>query len=507
MADKNLMTGFKVFKGTKSEFITKNYPSTHANSIVYITGGSDPKNSCIFAQGTYFGNMSDFINAINYVKGVNVGGKNYNAAVGGGYIAFGASDPSTVAVNAGSDGISIGLTTEFVNKVNNTATNLGTTGDTASASGSAFARIANLAGLIASLQGEGTGSVSEQITSAINALRTEIVGTLGEDDSKTLAAINDELDSIISNYNTLKGRVSTIEGDYLKTADKTALQSNIDKKVAQSDYDTKVAALEKADTDNLKEAKNYTDSLANGAVKANTDAIAKLNGNASAEGSIAKQIQDAINEFAGTADGDKTIENVTELLNYVSGVDGSKTLSEAIAQIAENKGKIETLNGSNTTTGSVAKQVKDAIESEVSRANAAYATTAQGAKADSALQQSNITTGTANGTISVKGTDVAVKGLGSAAYTASTDYATSAQGTKADSALQSILKGTDGTYVTTTITPKSDNTQTIGVSVTTKAVADATSTSNGLATAYDVKTEISGVKSYADNLFAWEELS
>lgn len=45
-----------------------------------------------------------------------------------------------------------------------------------------------------------------------------------------------------------------------------------------------------------------------------------------------------------------------------------------------------------------------------------YATAAQGAKADSALQAADVISGTANGTISVKGTDVAVKGLGSAAY-------------------------------------------------------------------------------------------
>lgn len=43
-------------------------------------------------------------------------------------------------------------------------------------------------------------------------------------------------------------------------------------------------------------------------------------------------------------------------------------------------------------------------------------------KADSALQKADITTGTANGTISVKGDDVAVKGLGSAAYTDSGAY-------------------------------------------------------------------------------------
>ena len=47
-------------------------------------------------------------------------------------------------------------------------------------------------------------------------------------------------------------------------------------------------------------------------------------------------------------------------------------------------------------------------------------------------------TGTTNGTIKVDGTEVAVAGLGSAAYTASTAYATSAQGTKADSAIRGV---------------------------------------------------------------------
>lgn len=43
-------------------------------------------------------------------------------------------------------------------------------------------------------------------------------------------------------------------------------------------------------------------------------------------------------------------------------------------------------------------------------------------KADSALQKADITTGTENGTISVKGENVAVKGLGSAAFTDSGAY-------------------------------------------------------------------------------------
>lgn len=46
-----------------------------------------------------------------------------------------------------------------------------------------------------------------------------------------------------------------------------------------------------------------------------------------------------------------------------------------------------------------------------------YATAAQGEKADSALQAADIATGTVNGSISVKGTNIAVHGLGTAAYT------------------------------------------------------------------------------------------
>ena len=65
-----------------------------------------------------------------------------------------------------------------------------------------------------------------------------------------------------------------------------------------------------------------------------------------------------------------------------------------------------------------------------------YATAAQGAKADSAVQKADVTTGTTNGTIKVQGQEVSVAGLGTAAYTASSDYATAAQGAKADTAMQ-----------------------------------------------------------------------
>ena len=66
-------------------------------------------------------------------------------------------------------------------------------------------------------------------------------------------------------------------------------------------------------------------------------------------------------------------------------------------------------------------------------ATAANSSKLGGVAAASYVQKSNITTGSSNGTIAVDGTDVSVKGLGSAAYTASTAYL-GATATAADSA-------------------------------------------------------------------------
>lgn len=102
-----------------------------------------------------------------------------------------------------------------------------------------------------------------------------------------------------------------------------------------------------------------------------------------------------------------------------------------------------------------------------------------------------------------KDTDIATLNTvyGAKAYAASlaSNYATAAQGKKADTALQSIAKGTDGSYVTTTVGTKSNNSQTVATSVTVQAISSASSKAKGLA-------EASDVKAYVDALFAWEEL-
>ena len=89
----------------------------------------------------------------------------------------------------------------------------------------------------------------------------------------------------------------------------------------------------------------------------------------------------------------------------------------------------------------------------------------------------------------LKGT---VNGLKSAAYTESSAYATSAQGTKADSAIQAV-NGTAATYI---VTSKSGTTVTVTSML--QPIASASSSAKGLA-------EASDVKAYADSLMTWVE--
>lgn len=123
----------------------------------------------------------------------------------------------------------------------------------------------------------------------------------------------------------------------------------------------------------------------------------------------------------------------SDLQAAIEAIDGRITSAAAsgVQSFGGQTGAI-TVDTANTTNGQVkfsmsSKQLKGTVNGLKSAAyteSSAYATADQGTKADSALQQSSITSGSANGTIAVSGSDVAVKGLGSAAYTNSTAYDT-----------------------------------------------------------------------------------
>ena len=159
----------------------------------------------------------------------------------------------------------------------------------------------------------------------------------------TQAALTEEINRAKKAEGDNAAAIKAIADDYLVGQDRTDLEGMINGKVAQSAYDTKMAELAKADTDNLAAAKEYADGLVN-----------------------ALDVTDAA--VAG---------------QYVSAV-------------GQADGKIS-----------------------VTRAN---------------LPTYTLATGSANGTVALNGVDAAVKGLGSAAYTEASAYATAAQGAKADAA-------------------------------------------------------------------------
>lgn len=91
---------------------------------------------------------------------------------------------------------------------------------------------------------------------------------------------------------------------------------------------------------------------------ANANAIGVLKGGDTVDGSVAKQVKDAINEFATNVSEDGKVNTFKELVDYVA-QHGSE-YTDAIGDIATNKSDIATLKGDASTAGSVAKAVADA---------------------------------------------------------------------------------------------------------------------------------------------------
>ena len=286
-----------------------------------------------------------------------------------------------------------------------------------------------------------------------------------DSDAQAAAAMTESL-------NKAKTDIANIEKDYLKAADKTELQGNIDKKASTetvNGIDGRLQTVE-GKIDNKAESSVVTEI---------SGKVTALEGKVDVE-KVSTAISTAVTNAVNGLDADVTSAEVEEgkgIRVQVVETDGKVTsvavsgnydnkydakgaantaLTDAkshtnteirkLSEVYDAKGAANTaltdakayakeyadgLAGNYDAEGSAAAAEKNAKDYADGLAKN-YATAAQGTKADSALQQADITTGSANGTIAVKGTDVAVKGLGSAAYTASTAY--DAAGTAASKA-------------------------------------------------------------------------
>ena len=287
-------------------------------------------------------------------------------------------------------------------------TDLGNKDDVAAVDGSAFARIAQLKADLAAeviradTAEKANAAAAKAAQDDVDALEQK-VGTVPADktvvqmiaDAKTEATYDDT---------ALTNRVATIEGDYLKAADKTELQGNIDTvsgvaNAAKEKIDAFMLAadVKEGAVDTLKEIQDYitsdgtaaqemTQSIAankkaiedevaraKAAEKVNADAIAILNGADNVEGSVAKALADAksyadaedkkIEDLLGTAADDKT--TATAFGQIAANADAiTAEVERAKAAEKANSDAITVLNGDNTVEGSVAKKIKTAIDAE-----------------------------------------------------------------------------------------------------------------------------------------------
>lgn len=185
----------------------------------------------------------------------------------------------------------------------------------------------------------------------------------------------------------VKGLGSAAYTDSTAYDTKGAAQTAEDNAKAYADSkDTAIAAAEKAGTDaqdavnalsgkvgtvpenktvvemisDAQTAATYNDTEVKAGIKANADAITKLNGTSAVEGSVDKKVADAINKFATKVSDDQTVNTFKELIDYAA--DHKDEYSTLSGEVQANKTAIATLNGKDTDAGSVAKTVKDAVD-------------------------------------------------------------------------------------------------------------------------------------------------
>lgn len=364
---------FVHYSGTVADFSKLANIADYNNKIVFIKGGSDGTGAAIYTHGKYYGDVKEAIAALQqtvgglkYFTSIKAGETTASATGKDGVITFNATDPSTVSVDVNARGVNIGLSQTFIDSVaNNTSaistekgraeeaegklrTDLGNKGDSANAEGSAFARIAQLKSDIDDMTG-GNGSIAEQITKAIEDL------DVAESTGDYVKTIKQEDGNIVATTGTFnfdeKGAAATAKSE--------VIGASTDASTANTVYGAKKYAEEKANA-----AKTYAAGLvAEGSalevrVKANETAIGTLNG--TGEGSVKKQVADAVASIVANADED--FDTLKEVADWIA----NDTTGAAKMQ-----NDIATLMGADTVTGSVAKQVKDAVAAEATIARAA----------------------------------------------------------------------------------------------------------------------------------------
>lgn len=313
------------------------------------------------------------------------------------------------------------------------------------------------------------GSVND--ASALTALTGVVIG----DVYNVVAAgtLNGEAFEAGSNFVAIKAGAGNQIGMWDKLGGTIDLSAYATKTTVTSEISTKIGTLDKTDT-----------AVAGQVVSAvsETDGIITVSRRALVAGDIptlaTSKISGLDTALNGKVPTTRTVNSKPLSANVVlAGADilvgGDGTYSESDLQAA-----IEAMDGRITSTAA------SGVQSFGGQTGAITVDTA------------NTTNGQVKFSMPSKQLKGTVNGLKSAAYTESSAYATSAQGTKADSAIQ-IVNGTASNYIAT-----SKNGTTVTVTSMLQAVASASSSAKGLAEASDVKAY---VDSTVNSALTWVE--
>lgn len=340
--------------------------------------------------------------------------------------------------------------------------------------GTVGSKIKANADAIATLNGDATkaGSVSKAVADA----KAELLGDAAAD-YNTLGKLEDKIQEVAGaakSYEIVavtEGLASNVK-EAFKLVDEDGVQAGAQINVYK---DSALKSITLEGTEGTKQELVYTYTLADGTEEVVRVDVSKFLAEAefknglevsSVDGTVSVKIDEASEDFLTVSESGVKLSGVQNAINAAEQaakqhatdldsalqarvktieddylVEADKTeLSNAITAEATTARAAEQANADAIVTN---RQEIEAIISENERviaealANIDSRTQDLEAKKniiDSALQASDITVGSVNGTISVKGSNVAVKGLGSAAYTEAAAYATAAQGALAEAA-------------------------------------------------------------------------
>ena len=336
----------------RKALVAADIPELAQSKISGLTDALNAKQDTVAFDGEYSAqNKAATVSTVNTAKSDLIGDTGAEATT---------TDGNTIAdvrryVDAKTKGIaSDAKLTELSNKVTANTNSIETINTSLAEGGSVSNAIADAkkAGTDAAtaVSALGTGKVKAN-TEAIAAINNAETGILkqakdyADGKDTAIAAAKKAGDDAAAAVTTLKNGEVKANADAI-----TAINNKIGtipdgKTVAQAIEDAKTAAT-------------YDDTGVKELIKNNKDAIDVLNGGDTIEGSVAKSVKDAINDFAAKVSEDGTVNTFKELVDYVA-AHGSE-YTDAIADIAANKSAIDTLNG--TGAGSVSKAVNDAID-------------------------------------------------------------------------------------------------------------------------------------------------